>query len=182
MGTTLEELQRSVTLIDCHLKKAAKNTVFSDGNPQSQIMFIGEAPGQEEDAQGKPFVGQSGKLLNEMLRSVGLHRGEVYITNVVFWRPPGNRNPSTEEIQICLPYVRQHISIVKPRIIVLLGGVAIKTLLETTEGVSRLRGSKYQLMGADVIATFHPSYLLRSPSQKSLAFQDMIMLKRIIRQ
>jgi DNA polymerase len=175
---TLEELRKAVSEIECPLRSAAKNTVFSDGDPGSGIMFIGEAPGKEEDEQGKPFVGQSGQLLNEMLRAVGLKRLEVYITNIVFWRPPGNRTPSSDEVGLCLPYVRKHIEIVKPRVIVLLGSVAIQAILETRSSVATIRGRHWAVSGIPVIATYHPAYLLRSPSQKSLAFQDFIQIVR----
>ncbi|MDR1476414.1 MAG: uracil-DNA glycosylase [Holosporales bacterium] len=179
--TSLDELREAVLSIDCLLKKVSKNTVFSDGDPCSSIMFIGEAPGHDEDEQGKPFVGQSGKLLNSMLSAIDLKREEVYITNIVFWRPPSNRTPSSDEITMCLPYVRKHITLIRPKIIVLLGGVAIKAILETNDTVSSLRGRKMKIMGIDTIATFHPAYLLRSPGQKALAFRDFITIKKLYR-
>lgn len=178
--SSLEDLKKAVFNIDCILKKTARNTVFSDGNPNSDIMIIGEAPGQEEDEQGKPFVGQSGKLLDNMLISVGIKRSEVYISNIVFWRPPGNRTPSAEEISLCMPYVEAHISFIKPKILLLLGSVAVKSLLNTTDGISRLRGKKNTYKNIDVIPTFHPAYLLRSPGQKALAFRDFISLKKLL--
>lgn len=178
--STLAELKEAVLKIDCQLKKTARNTVFSDGDPNSEIMIIGEAPGQEEDEQGKPFVGQSGKLLDNMLISVGLKRSDVYISNILFWRPPGNRNPSAEEITLCMPYVDQHIKLIKPKILLLLGGVAVKSILNTTESISRLRGTRNHYNGIETIATFHPAYLLRSPGQKATAFRDFISLKKFL--
>ncbi|MDR2667364.1 MAG: uracil-DNA glycosylase [Holosporales bacterium] len=178
--TTLEDLKDAVFKLDCNLKKTAKNVVFSDGVPEAEIMIIGEAPGQEEDEQGKPFVGQSGKLLDNMLLSVGILRSEVYISNILFWRPPGNRTPSPEEVTMCLPYVKEHIRLVKPKILLLLGGVAVKALLDTTESITRLRGCQSFYDGIKTIATFHPSYLLRSPAQKAIAFKDFIALKRML--
>jgi DNA polymerase len=176
----LEDLKDAVFKINCHLKRAAKNVVFSDGSPEAKIMIIGEAPGQEEDEQGKPFVGQSGKLLDNMLLSVGIQRSEVYISNILFWRPPGNRTPSPDEVALCLPYVEQHIKIVKPKVLLLLGGVAVKTLLNTSESITRLRGHQSFYNGIKTIATFHPSYLLRSPTQKALVFKDFITLKHLL--
>lgn len=180
--SSLEELKKAVLSIDCVLKKTARNTVFADGDPKSEIMIIGEAPGQEEDEQGKPFVGQSGKLLDNMLLSVGLKRTDVYITNIVFWRPPGNRTPSIEEIALCMPYVKAHVNLIRPKVLLLLGSVAVKSILNTNEGISKLRGRKNKYQGIDVIPTFHPAYLLRSPSQKSLSFRDFITLKKILNQ
>lgn len=180
--SSLEDLKEAVFKINCPLKRTARNTVFSDGDPKSKIMIIGEAPGQEEDEQGKPFVGQSGKLLNNMLEAVGIKRSEVYISNIVFWRPPGNRTPSAEEISFCMPYVEQHVVLVRPKIILLLGGVAVKSILNTNESISRLRGSKNQYCGIDTIATFHPAYLLRSPGQKAMAFRDFIQLRKMLQQ
>ncbi len=178
--STLEDLKKAVLEIDCILKKTARNTVFSDGKPNSDIMIIGEAPGQEEDEQGKPFVGQSGKLLDNMLLSVGIKRSDVYISNIVFWRPPGNRTPSAEEIALCMPYVEAHVSFIKPKVLLLLGSIAVKSLLNTSEGISRLRGKKNIYKNIDVIPTFHPAYLLRSPGQKALAFRDFISLKKLL--
>ncbi|MDR1391476.1 MAG: uracil-DNA glycosylase [Holosporales bacterium] len=178
--STLDELKNAVFNIDCHLKRTARNTVFSDGNPESKLMIIGEAPGQEEDEQGKPFVGQSGKLLNNMLHSVGLNRSEVYISNILFWRPPGNRSPSPDEILFCMPYVEQHIKLINPKLLLLLGGVAVKSILNTSESISKLRGMKNVYNGITTIATFHPAYLLRSPGQKTAAFKDLVIMKKLL--
>ena len=178
--SSLDELKQAVFDLDFPLKKTARHTVFSDGNPNSDVMIVGEAPGQDEDAQGKPFVGQSGKLLNAMLSSVGLNRSNVYISNIVFWRPPGNRTPSAEEIAFCMPYVEQHVKLVHPKVLLLLGGVAVKSILNTSGSISRLRGSISAYLGIPTIATFHPAYLLRSPGQKALAFRDFILLKKTL--
>jgi DNA polymerase len=158
----------------------AKNTVFSDGAPSSDIMIIGEAPGQEEDIQGKPFVGQSGQLLDNMLRAIGIARRDVYISNIVFWRPPGNRTPTSDEITFCLPYVEAHVKLMNPKVLLLLGGVAVRTILNTVEPITRIRGSVHTYHEMNVIATYHPAYLLRSPAQKYLVFQDLLLLKKII--
>jgi len=145
-ANTLEELRAALEGFEgCALKFTATNTVFSDGNPDAHVMLIGEAPGVEEDRQGKPFVGASGKLLDRMLQSIGLSRAGhgaegAYISNVLFWRPPGNRSPTTAEIAACLPFIRRHIELVKPKILVYLGGTAAKTMLETNQGIMRLRG------------------------------------------
>lgn len=178
----IEDLKNAVLSIDCTLKNTAKNTVFSDGNPQSQIMIIGEAPGMEEDEQGKPFVGQSGQLLNNMLKAVGINRFDVYVSNIVFWRPPGNRQPSTDEIAICLPFVEEHIMLAQPKILLLLGAVALRSLLRSNETITSFRGKKTTYNGITTIPTFHPAYLLRSPLQKAAAFRDFITLKTILQQ
>lgn len=178
--SSLDELRQAVSNLDFPLKKTARHTVFSDGDPNSDVMIIGEAPGQDEDEQGKPFVGQSGKLLNAILSAVGLKRSEVYISNIVFWRPPGNRTPSSEEIAFCMPYVEQHIKLVRPKVLLLLGGVAVKSILNTSESISKLRGACSTYRHIPTIATFHPAYLLRSPGQKELAFRDFILLKKTL--
>lgn len=177
----LDELRSFIMESDlCNLKNTSRNTVFSDGDPKSKIMIIGEAPGQEEDIQGKPFVGQSGQLLNNMLLSVGISREDVYISNIVFWRPPGNRTPSNEEISICLPYVQKHIEFISPKVLLLLGSVSIRAILNSSLPISKLRGKKTMYNNIIVIPSFHPAYLLRSPNQKSLAFLDMIELKKCL--
>lgn len=185
-ATTVEELRQAVLSYDgCHLKKTAMNTVFADGNPKADIMFIGEAPGADEDRQGVPFVGEQGKLLDKMLHSCGLEdeigdRSKVYISNVLFWRPPGNRNPTQSEIAVCLPFVERHIELVDPKIIVCLGGAAAKAVLGHHEGISRLRGRWFDhaspKLSRPVKATalFHPAYLLRSPAQKRRAWADLL--------
>lgn len=168
----------------CGLKQFASRTVFADGNPQARAMFVGEAPGADEDRQGLPFVGVSGKLLDRMLASIGLDRARnAYITNVVFWRPPGNRAPTDEEITACMPFVRRHIELVNPAVLVFVGGLAAKTLLGTPLGITRLRGRwhDYHSPGlpapVPAVPLFHPAYLLRSPQQKRLAWRDLLSIR-----
>ncbi|MCE2509779.1 MAG: uracil-DNA glycosylase [Alphaproteobacteria bacterium] len=184
----LDELREALALYEgCPLKGAAR-LVFADGNPQARVMLIGEAPGAEEDRQGLPFVGPSGKLLDRMLTAIGLDRGSVYITNVLFWRPPGNRQPTPAEISSCLPFVERHIELVDPEILVLLGGPAAKTLMARNEGIMKLRGKwfEYESRGMSrpcpAIATFHPAYLLRSPIQKRTAWADFLAIQAKLRQ
>ncbi|MCI5048913.1 MAG: uracil-DNA glycosylase [Rickettsiales bacterium] len=185
---TLDELKEAISTFDgCPLKKMAKNTVFSDGNPDSDIMLIGEAPGAEEDRQGIPFCGASGQLLDRMLESIGLSRAEnCYISNTLFWRPPGNRTPTPEENAICLPFVEKHIALFNPKILILVGGTAAKSLLNENKGITRLRGNvfsyenSYTSQKIDTFVLFHPSYLLRQPLQKRLAWQDLLQIKTAI--
>mgnify|MGYP000311197956 CR=1 FL=1 len=186
-ATTLAELESAVRAFDgCALKRTAQRTVFSDGNPAAKIMIIGEAPGADEDVQGIPFCGVSGKLLDKMLAAIGLDRTSVYITNTVFWRPPGNRQPSVEETSICLPFVERHIALVAPQLLLLAGGTATNALLKRDESMSRLRGKTYQYQNGylqspiQTMVTYHPSYLLRQPSQKRAAWQDMLMVQSVI--
>ena len=176
----LKQLLQEINNIDCLIKNTARNTVVFDGNINSKIMIIGEAPGQEEDIQGKPFVGQSGILLNNMLKSIGLSRQSVIISNIVFWRPPFNRTPSTDEISLCLPYVKRLIQIINPQVLLLLGGVSNHALLNTMASMSSLRGSVNEVLGIKTVSTYHPAYLLRSSTQKKQAFNDFLMLKNII--
>ncbi|WP_404422528.1 uracil-DNA glycosylase family protein [Thalassospira australica] len=178
-ATTLVELREAVEKFEgCALKKSASNTVFGVGNPEARLVLVGEAPGAEEDRQGEPFVGPSGKLLDAMLRSIGFAREEVYITNILPWRPPGNRQPTTAEIAVCEPFVRRHLELIGPKVVVCLGGSAAKTLMEEDRGITRLRGTwKEMPLGAaamtDITAMFHPAYLLRTPEQKRLAWRDL---------
>lgn len=183
---TVEALKKAVESFDgCPLKKHATNTVFSDGAPTADIMFVGEAPGADEDRQGIPFCGVSGKLLDRMLASIGLDRTQnAYISNTIFWRPPGNRNPNPEELEICRPFVEKHIALVRPKILVMVGGVAAKSLLGTTEGITRLRTRTHHYHN-DLLDTpipahalFHPSYLLRQPAHKALAWKDLLLIKK----
>lgn len=182
---SIEELKKTVMEFEgCALKKTASKTVFSDGNPQALLMIIGEAPGAQEDIQGIPFCGPSGALLDKMLASIGLDRTRAYISNTVFWRPPGNRQPTPEETEICLPFVEKHIALVNPKLLMLSGGVATTTLLRKDASISRLRGRLYEYSNAytpapiPTILTYHPSYLLRSPQQKRLAWEDMLTIKK----
>jgi DNA polymerase len=186
---TLDELRAAVAAFDeCALKKTATNLVFADGDPAARVMFVGEAPGADEDRQGKPFVGVSGQLLDRMLASIGLRRdggrdGGFYITNIVFWRPPGNRNPTTNEIAACLPFVERHIELIDPEVLVCLGGPSAKTLLGRAEGITRLRGHWHTYATPrlarpiDAMAVFHPAYLLRSPAHKREAWRDLLEIR-----
>lgn len=179
---TLEELRAALAEFDqCPLKATATNLVFADGNPDSGLMIIGEAPGADEDRQGLPFVGVSGKLLDRMLDAIGRDRGSAYISNVLFWRPPGNRKPTTLESEMCLPFVERHIELVQPKVLVLLGGSAATTILDTTTGITRLRG-KWQTytkngLNLPVLPTYHPAYLLRQPALKRDAWRDFLSLR-----
>jgi DNA polymerase len=183
--TTLAELKAAVEAYDgCALKAFASRTVFADGNPSAKVMIIGEAPGEDEDRQGRPFVGVSGQLLDRMLASIGLARADnAYITNVVFWRPPGNRKPTAEEVALCLPFVQRHVEIMDPEVLVLLGGAAANTMLASPLGITILRGRwfEYQTPGlprpVPVMATFHPAYLLRTPQQKRAAWKDLMAIR-----
>lgn len=169
----------------CGLKNTARSVVFANGSLKSGLMIIGEAPGADEDIQGEPFVGQSGMLLNNMLASIGLERNDVYVSNILFWRPPGNRTPSTDEIDASMPYVAEHIRLADPKALLLLGGVAAKAILNTASTITSLRGqtNKYKIKNSDktidVVPTFHPAYLLRSPGQKANAFIDMLKIKSL---
>lgn len=176
---SVEELRAAIAAFDgCALKATATRMVFADGNPDAPLMIIGEAPGREEDLTGLPFVGAAGKLLDRMLAAIGRDRKASYISNIVFWRPPGNRTPTPLETQACLPFVRRHIALTRPRVLLLLGGPASAALMETTAGITRLRGRwmRYEAEGAsiDALATFHPAYLLRQPAQKGLAWRDFL--------
>ena len=172
----------------CALKRTAMSLVFADGNPAAPLMLIGEAPGEEEDRQGLPFVGASGKLLNRMLAGIGLDRTSVYITNVLPWRPPGNRNPTAGEIAACLPFVQRHIDLIRPKVIGLVGGISAKALLGTAEGITRLRGRWGSYTSAagglpiPMLPLYHPAYLLRSPSQKRDAWRDLLALQAKLRE
>ncbi len=184
---TLEDLRHVIAAFDgCALKKTATNLVFADGNPLAKVMLVGEAPGADEDRQGIPFVGVSGQLLDRMLATIGLDRTSVYITNILPWRPPGNRQPTPQEITACRPFVEKHIALIQPQILVLVGGVAMKTLFNTNDGIMRLRGSWQSYTSSELktpikaIATYHPSFLLRSPGQKAQSWQDMLMIKKAL--
>ena len=164
----------------CPLKRTAKNFVFSDGNPHSKVMLLGEAPGEEEDRVGKPFVGTAGKLLDKMLLAIDQDRNNTYLSNIVFWRPPGNRNPTQEEIDSCLPFVMKHIEIIRPRILILAGAIPAKSILNNSDlGITRLRGNWYDLkFGSEnfIVKTmpiFHPAFLLRQPARKKEAWEDL---------
>jgi uracil-DNA glycosylase family 4 len=147
--------------------------VFGVGNPKAEIMFVGEAPGADEDAQGVPFVGRAGQLLTKMIAAIGFARDEVYIANVLKCRPPGNRNPEPDEIELCEPFLFRQLASVEPKVVIALGAFAARTLLKTGDPISRLRGRVYDFRGAKLIPTFHPSFLLRSPGYKREAWEDL---------
>lgn len=178
-ANTLTELRAAIEAFDgCNLKRTAKTTVFADGNPEAKIMFIGEAPGRDEDLQGLPFVGRAGRFLDRMLDAIGLSRETAYITNVLPWRPPGNRTPTPQETEICRPFVERHIELAQPELLVLLGGSSAKTLLKTSTGIMRLRGKWAEVETPNTktitMPTLHPAYLLRQPGHKQLAWQDFL--------
>jgi uracil-DNA glycosylase family 4 len=168
---------------DCPLKRTATKTVFIDGNPAAPVMFIGEAPGADEDRIGRPFVGRAGQLLDRMLAAIGLDRSMVQITNVIYWRPPGNRKPTTAEIAACLPFVLRHIALANPRVLILCGGTAASALLPVSDGITRLRGRWFELAvpGLDkpvpTLPMFHPAFLLRTPERKRETWRDLLALK-----
>jgi DNA polymerase len=184
-AATLDELRAAIAGFDgCALRQTATHTVFADGVPQSRIMFIGEAPGADEDRIGRPFVGVSGQLLDRMLATIGLDRTRnAYITNVLFWRPPGNRKPSDTEIAICRPFVERHIALVDPLLIVLVGGTASAGLLPGSAGITRIRGQwvKLDVNGlsrpVQAMPMYHPSFLLRSPERKRESWIDLLSIK-----
>jgi uracil-DNA glycosylase len=182
-ANSLAELRAVFEAFDgCPLKETATNFVFSDGNPESAIMLIGEAPGAEEDRRGIPFIGPAGQLLDRMLAAIGLDRGSVYITNILPWRPPGNRNPTDAEISACLPFIERHIELVAPRILVPVGGTSAKSLLNTREGIMKTRGRWFTYespaMETPIAARpiLHPAYLLRSPAQKRETWGDLLAI------
>ena len=179
---TLEELRQAVENFEgCALKLTAAHTVFGDGNPQAKIVLIGEAPGADEDRIGIPFVGRSGKLLDKMLAAIGLDRSDYYITNILPWRPPGNRTPTSGEIAVCLPFLKRQLEIINPDYILLLGGSSANALFDNQEPISRLHGRwleypKGNGSSAQALATFHPAYLLRNTGQKAKAWADLLKL------
>lgn len=185
---TIDELKKIVENFDgCNLKKMATNTVFADGNVNSKIMLIGEAPGNQEDLEGIPFCGDSGEMLTAMLAGINLERQkDYYITNVIFWRPPGNRKPTSEELAICRPFLESHIRLFDPKIIILIGATAMTALIETKDTISNLRGKivdcKLNFMPKEtkILTIFHPSFLMRQPAKKKIAWLDMQSLKKFI--
>jgi len=180
---TLDELRQAMEKFDgCSLKKTAANTVFCDGNPDSDIMLIGEAPGMEEDRQGKPFVGASGQLLDKMFGAIGMSRAEdFYISNILPWRPPGNRKPSDMEVAICLPFILRHIELFDPKIIIMLGGTSASSLLDTKQGITRIRGRWQDIKAGNktipALPIYHPAYLLRQPQTKADTWLDLLSFK-----
>jgi len=181
---SLEELRQALMNFDgCALKKTATNLVFGDGNPKAKIVLIGEGPGAEEDRQGVPFVGPGGQLLDKMLASIGLNREQVYISNTVFWRPPGNRTPTSAETALCQPFVERLMELIDPEILITLGGPATKAMLAETAGVGRLRGKWYEYLTPKLsrpiqaTALFHPDSLISSPGQKRETWSDLLMIR-----
>ncbi len=179
---TLDELEAALRRFDgCGLKATATKLCFYRGSPSARLMLIGEAPGREEDLEGKPFVGRAGQLLDKMLVAIGLTEADVHIANVVYWRPPGNRTPTPQETLACRPFLERQMELVAPKLVVALGGSAAKEMLGATEGIMRLRGKQrsIQIAGRDVlaIATLHPAYLLRTPAAKQLAWLDLLTVK-----
>ncbi len=178
----LDELNTALAEFEgCGLRRTAKNLCFADGNPQAGLMLVGEAPGRDEDIQGLPFVGRAGQLLDKMLAAIGLNRESAYIANSVYWRPPGNRTPTPAEAAVCRPFIERQIELADPDILMLLGGAAAKSLLETSQGIMRLRGRwrtfKVGNKEFRTLATLHPAYLLRQPAQKRLAWRDLLEVK-----
>jgi DNA polymerase len=179
---SLEELRATLAGFDgCGLKATAKNLCFYRGAARSRLMLIGEAPGRDEDLQGKPFVGRAGQLLDKMLAAIGLTEADVHITNIVYWRPPGNRTPTPQEAQVCRPFMERQVELVAPNFLLLLGGAAAKEILGVTDGIMRIRGKWREMTLGErkvrAIATLHPAYLLRTPTAKRQAWRDLLAVK-----
>ncbi|WP_432284489.1 uracil-DNA glycosylase family protein [Aminobacter sp. BA135] len=187
-AATLDELKQIMEGFEgCNLKATAKSMVFADGNPEADLMLVGEAPGRDEDLEGLPFVGRSGQLLDRILAAIGLDRTSAYIANVIPWRPPGNRTPTPHETEICRPFVERQIALSRPKVLVTLGGPSAKLLVGSQDGILRLRGSWKSHVTADgtvipVMPTLHPAYLLRNPAHKKLAWRDFLEVKAKLRQ
>jgi DNA polymerase len=184
-AASLDELRSILERFEgCALRTTATRLVFADGNPQARVMFVGEAPGRDEDLEGLPFVGRSGKLLDRMMAAIGLDRSTAYIANIIPWRPPGNRTPTPQESAICLPFIRRQIELADPDLLVCLGGPSAQALLEIKDGILKARGrwmafhtGKREIRA---IATLHPAYLLRQPLQKRLAWRDFLAIKKAL--
>ncbi|MGD9879089.1 MAG: uracil-DNA glycosylase family protein [Reyranella sp.] len=186
---SVAELEAAIRAFEgCALKRTAKNTVFADGIAGAPVMVIGEAPGADEDRQGKPFVGVSGQLMDRMFDAIGMNRQrDLYITNIIFWRPPGNRTPTPAEQAICLAFTRRHIELARPKVLVLAGGTSAKAILDTTEGIMRLRGKWMPVQLDDgsavpALPTFHPAYLLRTPASKRQSWIDLLAVDKRLRE
>jgi len=187
--TSVAELEAAIRAFEgCALKRTAKNTVFADGVAGAPVMVVGEAPGADEDRLGKPFVGVSGQLMDRMFEAIGMSRQrDLYITNIIFWRPPGNRTPTQAEQAICLAFTRRHIELAQPKVLVLAGGTSAKAILDTTEGIMRLRG-KWTAVQLDdgsavpTLPTFHPAYLLRTPASKRQSWIDLLAIDKRLRE
>lgn len=184
-AASLQELRALLERFDgCALKSTATRLVFADGNPEAKIMFVGEAPGRDEDLEGLPFVGRSGKLLDLMMASIGLNRSNAYIANIIPWRPPGNRDPSPQETQICLPFIRRQIELVDPDVLVCLGKPSSQAVLDLKDGIMKTRGKWFDYdtgtRKIKAMATFHPAYLLRSPIYKRMTWQDLRAIQKVL--
>ena len=182
---TLKDLQSFIENYDeCELSHTARSTVFCDGNVDAEVMLIGEAPGNQEDIEGKPFVGKSGQLLDKILETINLNRTNCYISNIIPWRPPGNRNPTAEEISMCLPFIKKHIELVNPKILLLVGSISSKSILNKNLGITKLRGEWHIYKEGNIevpaLPIFHPAYLLRRPNNKSYVMRDILLFKRKI--
>ncbi len=178
---TLDEIRRDLgECTRCTLHAGRTTLVFGVGNPDADLVFVGEAPGRDEDLQGVPFVGRAGQLLTKIIASIGLTRDEVYIANVVKCRPPGNRNPEPAEVQTCEPFLFRQLDVIRPKVVVALGAFAIHTLLGTNQAISRLRGRVYEYRGAKLVPTFHPAFLLRSPDRKRDVWEDMKKVRALL--
>ena len=182
---TLKDLQSFIENYDeCELSHTARSTVFSDGNVDAEVMLIGEAPGNQEDIEGKPFVGKSGQLLDKILETININRTNCYISNIIPWRPPGNRNPTAEEINTCLPFIKKHIQLINPKILMLIGSISAKSILDQTIGITKLRGIWHLYKDKNIeipaLPVFHPAYLLRRPANKAFAMTDMLNFKNKI--
>ena len=182
---TLNDLQSFVENYDeCELSHTARSTVFCDGNVDAEIMLIGEAPGNQEDIEGKPFVGKSGQLLDKILETININRTNCYISNIIPWRPPGNRNPTAEEISMCLPFIKKHIELINPKVLLLVGSISSKSILNKNLGITKLRGEWHIYKDGEIeipaLPIFHPAYLLRRPNNKSYVMRDILLFKRKI--
>jgi uracil-DNA glycosylase family 4 len=180
-GDTLPKIHADIgDCTRCKLHRGRTKLVFGDGNPNAQLVFVGEGPGRDEDAQGLPFVGRAGKLLNQMIEAMGLHRQDVYICNVVKCRPPENRAPEKDEVETCSPFLLRQLDAIAPKVIVCLGSIAAQTLLETNRGISHFRGQWLEFRGTKLMATYHPAYLLRNPSAKSEVWKDLRQVMAVL--
>jgi uracil-DNA glycosylase len=182
---SLHELAETLASFEgCGLKATAKNLCFYRGATSSTLMLIGEAPGRDEDLEGRPFVGRAGQLLDKMLAAIGLKEEDVHITNIVYWRPPGNRTPTPQEAQVCRPFLERQVELVAPKVIALLGGAAAKHVLDVSDGIMRIRGRERRIVigghAAEAMATLHPAYLLRTPAAKRLAWRDLLAIKALL--
>ena len=182
---TLNDLQSFIENYDeCELSHTARSTVFCDGNVDAEIMLIGEAPGNQEDIEGKPFVGKSGQLLDKILETININRTNCYISNIIPWRPPGNRNPTAEEISMCLPFIKKHIELINPKVLLLVGSISSKSILNKNLGITKLRGEWHIYKDGEIeipaLPIFHPAYLLRRPNNKSYVMRDILLFKRKI--